>query len=308
VGQLVALGAEALTARLGLEGLALLAAASSTALRPMCCVQPPEQFNETFEFENAVETVEPLLFLLRRFVGQLSQRLTPRGLVAKELLLELRLESGQKLIICLRIPQPTRELEVLFRTLHTALENVRTDALIRAVTLSVQPAPEEQKQLGLFETILSDPQQFQETLARLTAVLGPDRVGTPTLENTHRPDAFRLVAPDFENAPVPERPKQFDQAVSIRRFRPALKAELLPCGLELTQLEREAATGGPPLTLRCAMVQGKVQVLIGPWRASGNWWEHTGWEREEWDVAISDGQVIRLVHQPEGWYVEGVID
>ena len=49
-------------------------------------------------------------------------------------------------------------------------------------------------------------------------------------------------------------------------------------------------------------------MTIGPWRASGNWWEPGAWEREEWDAATSDGKVIRLVRQPGGWFVEGVMD
>ncbi len=27
-----------------------------------------------------------------------------------------------------------------------------------------------------------------------------------------------------------------------------------------------------------------------------------------WDAATQDGQVIRLVRQPDGWFVEGVVD
>ena len=38
-------------------------------------VPPVESFAETFEFENEIETVEPLLFMLRRFLEQLSLRL-----------------------------------------------------------------------------------------------------------------------------------------------------------------------------------------------------------------------------------------
>jgi protein ImuB len=320
VGELLALGQDALTARLGLEALALFAAASSTADRPLHLVHPTECFEESFDFNPEIETLEPLLFLLRRFVDHLSQRLEPRGLVAEELVLKLTLESGENVISRLRLPQPTRQPEILFRTLHTFLETLRTASAVKSVALTVLPTPGRQKQLGLFETVLSDPHQFQETLARLTAVLGPDRVGTPALENSHRPDAFRLAAPDFENAPIPlEKERSTPRHVlPIRRFRPSIKAEVECEQPEGTPRETSPLTDSPPqqnaagfnrpVSVRCSVTRGKLKILVGPWRASGNWWEPDGWEREEWDAATSDGQVIRLVHQPDGWFVEGVID
>jgi protein ImuB len=254
-----------------------------------------------------------VLFVLRRLVDSLSSRLDLRGLVAESLVLRLKLDSGQKLVCCLRIPRPTRQPDVLFRTLHTYLETLRTESPVISIHLGVLPVHAEQKQLGLFETVLPDPQRFQETLARLVAVLGPDRVGTPTLDNTHRPDAFRLVNPDFENAPVPERKEISgpDYVVPIRRFRPPMRAEV-ECDSETTPsvgTRKENRSPGPrPVSIRCAEVEGRLSITIGPWRASGNWWEPGGWEREEWDAATSDGRVIRLARQADGWFVEGVVD
>ena len=322
VGELRALGADALSQRLGLEALALLAAASSTTGRPLHLVHPSETFEESFQFESEVETIEPLLFLLRRFVDQLTDRLRLRGWVAQSLVLQLALESGQKLVSRLRLPQPTARPDVLFRALHTHLETLRSETPIQSVTLKMLPRQSEQKQLGLFETVLADPHQFQETLARLVAVLGPDRVGTPALENSHRPDAFRIVAPDFENAPTLEFSSPAFPPVPLRRFRPPIQAEV-ECagaapgegspGAEQPELPL-SRTGSPrpswsrPISIRCAVSRGKLRLMLGPWRASGHWWEPTGWEREEWDAVTADGQLIRLVRQPNGWFVEGFID
>ncbi len=321
-GELLALGQEALTARLGLEAWALFAAASCTTARPLHLVHPTERFEESFEFEPEVETLEPLLFLLRRFVDQLSQRLQPRGFAAETLVLTLRLAAGDKLAVRLRLPEPTREPEVLFRTLHTYLETVRTESPVKAVDLTVLPTQDEQKQLGLFETVLADRRQFQETLARLAAVLGPNRVGTPAMENTHRPDAFQLQPPDFENAPVPaeaRRPSPV-HTTPIRRFRPAIQAEVEcetvqessalpdPAALTPTAASPARMSRSRPVSIRCSVARGRLKITVGPWRASGNWWDPAAWEREEWDASTSDGTMFRLVRQPEGWFVEGVID
>src|SRR5436189_6187450 len=78
--------------------------------------------------------------------------------------------------------------------LHTHLENFKSEHPIIAVSLETQPTRPPKQQFGLFETTLRNPHQLSETLARLTALLGADRVGTPVLEETHRPDAFHLEA------------------------------------------------------------------------------------------------------------------
>ncbi|HKS38084.1 MAG TPA: DNA polymerase Y family protein, partial [Verrucomicrobiae bacterium] len=225
VGELLSLGQDAVVERLGLEALALFAAASTTALRPLNCVLPAERFEESFEFDHEIETIEPLLFILRRFVDQISQRLELGGLVAESLTLRLRLESGAAVERRLRVPQPTRRADTLFRMLHTHLETLRTDSPIVGVVFQADPTQPEQKQLSLFEAALRDPHQFQETLARLSALVGSDRVGTPVRENSHRPDAFRLVPPGFENPPAAVGPKvaAILRPASLRRFRPAKK-------------------------------------------------------------------------------------
>src|SRR6202035_2489357 len=78
-----------------------------------------------------------------------------------------------------KIPQPANDVDLLFRMLHTHLENFKSEHPIIAVSLDAQPIKPVSQQFGLFETALKNPQQLYETLARLTALLGPDRAGTP---------------------------------------------------------------------------------------------------------------------------------
>src|SRR5437764_13493846 len=76
LGQLAALDKEQLGARLGPEAVRMWERANGQFNRVLKLVRPPESFAETFEFENEIETVEPLLFILRRFLEQLTLRLT----------------------------------------------------------------------------------------------------------------------------------------------------------------------------------------------------------------------------------------
>jgi len=309
VGELLALGQAELAERLGLEALGLFAAASVTASRPLKCVRPSERFEECHEFEMEVETLEPLLFLLRRFTETIGRRLDAFGWVAGVLRLRLRLESGRLLEQELRVPEPTRRPEVLFRMLHTHLESLRTDSPVKSVELTAEPTRPEQRQLGLFESALRDPNQFQETLARLAALVGVDRVGSPVRQDSHRPDAFVLVRPDFERRTGLGREGESnpgkDRPTPLRRLRPALAAQVA------WGSEEAGDRGGRPIELKCAVAGGRLVVALGPWKSSGNWWEAGGWEREEWDVALGAGRVMRLTRKDkdlDAWWVDALLD
>src|SRR5437763_16727897 len=89
LGQLAALDKEELRARLGAEAVRLWERANGTATRLLKFVQPPEAFEESFEFDHEIETAEPLLFMLRRFLEQFALRLSSIYLVEKELTLTI---------------------------------------------------------------------------------------------------------------------------------------------------------------------------------------------------------------------------
>src|SRR6184192_1631253 len=192
IGQLAALDKQQLGARLGPEAIRMWERANGQFNRVIKLVQPPESFEESFEFEHEIETAEPLLFMLRRFLEQLAVRLSGIYFVAKELTLRITFTNKQQYERWFKIPQPTNDVDLLFRMLQTHLENCKSEHPIVAVALSAQPIKPAREQFGLFETTLRNPHQLSETLARLSALFGAERVGTPMLEETHRPDAFRM--------------------------------------------------------------------------------------------------------------------
>ena len=261
VGEFLALGRAELADRLGLEALALFASASTTSVRPVRPVRPPERFEEAWEFDPAVETLEPLLFLCRRFTVSFALRLEPLGLAAEHLVLRLRLESGQDHRKRLRLPEPARRSEALFQCLQTYLESLRTEASVVGVDLSLEPTRPRQRQFSLFEAAVRDPHQFQETLARLSALVGSDRVGSPMREDSHRTDAFRLVSPDFENAPTAEsRSGRWLQAPTpMRRLRPPS-----PARVEIRVLDASSTTSINAPDFASRLSPDRVSTLLSP--------------------------------------------
>ena len=294
LGDFTRLAKEEIGARLGPEAVSLWKRANGKSTRLLKLVQPPESFAESFEFEYEVETVEPLLFMLRRFLEQLSRRLTGVYLVANELTLRIQFTNRHCYERLFKLPQPTNDVDLLFRMLHTHLEDFKSDHPIVAVSLDVEPIKPGQHQFGLFETTLRDPNQLYETLARLTALVGVDRVGTPVLEDTHRPDTFRLEpftwhSNDTFTVTQPRR------GASLRRFRPNFSACVL--------LEEDT-----PAHLHSAEISGIPCGQNGPFLASGNWWDEKVWERIEWDLHFSDQALLRCYRNANGWQVDGIYD
>ncbi len=124
-----------------------------------------------------------------------------------------------------------------------------------------RPTQAASQQFGLFETALRDPMQLSETLARLTGLLGAERVGTPVLQETHRPDAFRMEPFSWQlpETMVSSRSPSQSRAcgVFVPRRRPLFSSQADAAGAP-------AQPGGGGRSGRSTM------GLTG---SSGNWWD-----------------------------------
>src|SRR6266404_2115911 len=302
LGQLAALDKEELRTRLGADAVRLWERANGTATRLLKFVQPPETFDERFEFDHEIETAEPLLFMLRRFLEQLALRLSGIYLVAKELTLCISFSGKQSYKRVFQIPQPSNDVDLLFRMLQTHLENFKSEHPIVAVALTALPIRPASQQFGLFETALRNPHQLYETLARLAALLGTDRVGTPIKEETHRPDAFRMEPfswASVESAVPSGNPKDALRTAhtttrpALRRFRPPANTSVFVSDARYLESDK---------------IRGQIVDQTGPFLFSGNWWDEKSWVRAEWDIQLENGDLIRA-HETEGiWKVDGIYD
>jgi len=297
LGQFTSLPRGELADRLGPEMDRLWQRASGQTERLLRLVRPAEEFAESYEFEHEVETIEPLLFLLRRFLDQLTLRLGSAHRVAARMVLTLTLDDGKAHQHVFTIPTPTADSDVLFRVLHTHLEDLRLIAHPTALRLQIEPVHPDHQQLRFFESPLRDPHRFGETLARLGALVGAENVGVVELEDSHRPDAFRLVAPQFHQfAPTVDHDEEcLAIGLPLRRYRPHLPATV--------RVVRQQ-----PVEIQSSEVSGRVVDLLGPYRASGEWWECEQWGVEEWDVEIEGRGLYRLHQEPSGWFIDGCYD
>jgi protein ImuB len=295
IGEFLALPAQETIDRLGPDVRRMWLLASGRSRRPLRLVKIPETFEESCDLGYAVETAEPLLFLLRRFADQLSMRLRASYFVASRMTLRLPLDDRGIYERVFSIPEPTADPDVLFRILSTHIEALTLEEKPVGIALVVDPAKPTSQQFGLFGTTLRDPNRFGETLARIGAIVDIENIGFPEIENTHRADAVRLLGRvnwTLEDAPSINSPRL---GLPLRRCRPPVPA-------------RVSVRQRCPSEISSAVVSGRIRAALGPYRLSGDWWEAGAWHSEEWDVDIGRVGLFRLAKAGDVWRVEGCYD
>jgi len=277
--------------RLGPEGLRLRELARGEVERKLLPLADPLCFEDQIELDYPLELLEPLAFVLARLINALATSLAARALATNEIRLQLKLENRATHERTLRLPVPTLDTKAFLKLLQLDLSQDPPSAPVVEVRMAMNPVKPQSAQSGLFVLAAPEPVKLELTVARLKAIVGPDRVGTPALLDTHRPDAFRMT-PAFVPSAPPAAPKF---RLAIRLFRPPRAA-------------RVALASGYPSFVAAGAIRGKILDLAGPWRTSGDWWTADPWLRDEWDVALSDGALYRLYCDPRGWFVEGSYD
>jgi protein ImuB len=279
--------------RLGPEGLRLRELARGEGDRKLLPLAEALHFEDEIELDYPVELLEPLAFLLARLINGLSTRLATRGLATDELRLRLQLETGGIHERCLRLPVPSLDTKAFLKLLQLDLEANPPAAPIVHLWMGVNPVKPQAAQAGLFVPVAPEPVKLELTLARIQAFVGEGRVGTPELLDTHRPDAFRIHS--WGRSPASPLGRAPATHLALRLFRPRRAA-------------RVAIASSQPSFVMADGVRGKVLDLAGPWRTSGDWWTADAWQRDEWDIALSDGALYRIYCEPAGWFVEGSYD
>jgi protein ImuB len=276
--------------RLGPEGLRLRELARGEAERKLLPIEDPLRFEDELELEYPVDLLEPLAFLLARLLNGLATRLAVRGLATDELRLRLKLENRTAHERTLRLPVPSLDTKAFLKLMQLDLEAHPPAEPVVHVWLGMNPVKPQAAQGGLYVLAAPEPVKLELTLARIRAIPGV-RAGYAEVLDTHRPDAFALRAMAYA-AP---RVSVSTGSQAFRRFRPARAAQV-------------TLAAGQPGFVAAPGVRGKVLEFAGPWRSAGDWWTTDPWQRDEWDIALSDGALYRLFCSPAGWFVEGSYD
>jgi protein ImuB len=295
LGDLARLPAAEVANRLGAAGATLVRLARGEDARPLAPLPRTAPIAEAIDLEYALDTLEPLLFVLRGLVERAVARVGLEGIGCARLGLVLRLEDRSRDQRSLVLAAPTRDVRTMLGCLRVELESRPPRAAIGHVTLHAVPEGIRAAQLGLFQPPGPAPERLATTLARLAALCGSDRVGAPAVVDSHRPGAAAVapftLAP--ANAPLPTTTPPC--RLLVRAVRPPRPVEVF-CNRDRPDFVRGQGLGG------------RVVGAAGPWRIVAEWWSAAACARDYYDVELSDGGVYRCYREDGRWFVDGVYD
>jgi len=279
--------------RMGVEAARVWDRAPGHTSRALRVEDPSPSYGRSFDFEVPVDGLSGLCLVLRQQLQSLTAALQSRGQAVDSLTLELCPDGAPTHREHCAFPEPLQSMERIWRLLWPRLERLRLSRPVKSLHLQLQPTAPRAQQGDWWGEGVRDPDRLAETLGQLRALLGDDRVGRAEVPEVHAPDRWIMV--DFALRPsVSETPTPSSAiGLVLRRFRPALPARVV---LENTR----------PSFLSSASFKGEVVDRSGPWMLSGEWWTGQGWRRREWDVALQEGDLLRLTSNGEDWVVEGI--
>jgi protein ImuB len=322
LGELAALPREGLATRLGPPGLRAHDLALGLDRDPFRPWTPPPFWEEAQGLEWEIDSLGVLAGVLEIVLERLCRRLAGVALVADALEIRLGLASGGHHARDIALAYPMSEVKPMLTLAVLDLEAHPPPAAVTRVAISAHPIRTQAGQGGLWQPPAPAPRDLVTVLARLAALVGADNLGSPVLVDSHRSDAFTMLAFSPPSEPAsPDRgrrggvsrrqdsralddparlpgvlqhpPARRGQQLALRRMRPARRVEV-------------ETVGERPVRVKARLVIASA----GPWRASGEWWDLQAWARDEWDVVLGDGALCRIARDRLAghWYLDGFYD
>ncbi|MBZ5588187.1 MAG: DNA polymerase Y family protein [Acidobacteriia bacterium] len=315
-GELARLPRREVGLRLGPAGVALHRLASGEETGAFIPDPLQEVLREGVEFDDPLGLLEPFLFVANGILARLAQRLELRGEGFAEVLLELRLEGAGHREVRLKLVAPTRDVPAVLALARLQLEAHPPGAPVEGAAALVTPGRVRLAQGSLFGAPMPAPGRLSTTLARLAALVGPERVGAPAVPDTHRPGVWTLapfVLGEDRGSWIVDRGSSRPPTGSASRTtnheprttpHPVLRAFRPP------REARVDAVNGRPVVVWVEALGGIVVGWAGPYRFVGEWWDDEPFAREDFDVATTDGSLLRVYFDrlDRRWFVDGIYD
>jgi protein ImuB len=279
LGDLFALPRAGFARRFGVERLHALDRLRGRVPDAVQAIVPPPTFQRRFELPGETDTLESLLFPLRRVSYELQAWLRARDTGVRSVELECEHAQRRRTRFGLRFLSAHRDGTRLFEALRERLNREPLTGPVRALTLrATDLGAVAGGQLSLFDGSNDAQLQWTETVERLLARLGESALWTPAIVEDHRP----------ERATVPTMPLAGAPASAVRGATACVSERpiwLLPEPMPLARMP---------------------QVLDAAERIESGWWDGGDAQR---DYHTADWQQARAWvfrdHASGRWYLHG---
>jgi len=299
LGEIAALPEVDMISRLGQQARRWRELALGLAGHTFQPIEAKFHLEEFIDFETHVDQIDSLLFIGARMIDSLALRAAGHALSLASLKVRMNLEGGRTYEHVIRPAVPSTDRKFLLKLLQLEIAAHPPQSAVTTLTISAEAGHSSTEQLGLFAPQTPEPSRLDVTLARLKALVGDDRVGSPVLEDTHAPGCFHIQGFNIAGQSTqisPEPPR-----MALRRIRP-------PAPVRVTTHSMR------PIWFRDGGKRYEITAAYGPWRTSGCWWSPDAWDTEEWDVlaATLSGETICcllvLDRLSNRWQLEAIYD
>jgi protein ImuB len=307
LGDVAGLPRAELRARFGDVGARLHEASLGEDRLPLTPGAEPRRFVERLALDWPVDGLEPLSFVIARLCDTLSKQLEDADRGAVSVTTRLALVSKAGVERTLHLPAPMRDARVLRTLIQLDLEahplqGVTDEATglatsgVDAVEIEVEVSPGRITQGALFIRSIPTPETLSTLIARLGALMGHDRVGSPMLTDSHD------ERNNFIQAPMNVLQERTN---TLRQSTNALQ--------QSTNSLRERTNALALRRVRTvpAIRKPSAKAAAGPWRSSGYWWKDgAAWDRDTWDLQMASGELQRVSfnRRSKNWELEGTYD
>jgi protein ImuB len=273
LGELAALPEEELIPRFGQPSRAWLALSRGYAEHTFQPMEARFELKEHIEFETHIEQLDSLLFVCSNMINNLVARASSRALSLASIRIDMSLEGSAQYKQVIHPAIPSNDRKFLLKLMQLEIAAHPPQAAVDSLTLTAEAGQHCKVQLDLFALPMPEPSRLDVTLARLKAIAGADRVGSPVLLDSHRPGNFQIREFSIND-------QLFTDAKTLNRT--CLRRVRPPHTLRM-QLNT-----GKPAAFRDGSAPFCVSVAYGPWQSSGCWWAVDRWDLEEWDVMATN--------------------
>ncbi len=340
LGAFARLPADEMVARFGLEILELRRLAEGTAFRAVNWNVKEDKFFWAKDMEGAIETIEPLNFVLSNGIVSIFENLDYAGLSTQSVKIILSGRGNEK-IYRIRLVFPTKNQKLWIRQIVTKIELDSPGFNIERVSMEFRSTRPRTVQNNLYSGTILEPENLNLIVTKLKKVVQLDKIGVPKLRDSWSepfcmsedisvlirdqqefrvPGAeFRVGGDEFQVSSSGEKGKRKKEKGKNRTRESQFRSH--PSSVIRHQFGASFYYLPHPVKARVFFESGEPKALLmkgkrelvrtagGPWRMDAEWYKAKEWRRDEWDIETETGAVYRVFVDKNGEaFVDGGYD